>query len=82
MSHRRAAAPPAAARVPDHRHDPASAPYPAPQLAGSPGRGPHGLPPPSLDRWRWLPTRSLAGTIALLLFLFAAAVAIAYVASG
>ncbi|HVV87199.1 MAG TPA: hypothetical protein VHE35_29365, partial [Kofleriaceae bacterium] len=37
---------------------------------------------PSGERWRWLPTRSVAGTIALLLFLFAAAVAIAYVASG
>ena len=61
------------------------APYPAPPL---PHGGPRGMemmglaPQRSPERWRWLPTRSLAGTIALLLFLFAAAVAIAYVASG
>ncbi len=71
-----------APRPRDHRPDPASAPYPAPRLAGAPGRAPLDPAAPSLDRWRWLPTRSLAGTIALLLLVFAAAVAIAYVASG
>lgn len=61
------------------------APYPAPPLQHGPPRGMDlmGRPPQrSPERWRWLPTRSLAGTIALLMFLFAAAVAIAYVASG
>ncbi len=60
-----------------------SAPYPALSLQPDARAVMMGLPMrPSADRWRWLPTRSLAGTIALLLFLFAAAVAIAYVASG
>ncbi len=60
------------------------APYPAPGMPPS-GRGGTmmGLPPPpSPERFRWLPTRSVAGTIALLLLLFAAAVAIAYLASA
>jgi serine/threonine-protein kinase len=61
---------------------PRSAPYPAPPLALDPRADFLMVRAPAPDRWRWLPTRSVAGTVALLLFLFAAAVAIAYVASG
>ena len=62
---------------------PSSAPYPAAVLQPDARAALMGLPPPpSPERWRWLPTRSLAGTIALLLLLFAAALAIAYLASA
>lgn len=64
------------------RANPGGAPYPAPPLQHDPRMAMMMVGSPSAERWRWLPTRSPAGTIALLLFLFAAAVAIAYVASG
>jgi hypothetical protein len=57
-------------------------PYRARQLAIDPRADFMMISAPPGERFRWLPTRSVAGTIALLLFLFAAAVAIAYVASG
>lgn len=67
---------------PLHRSLPSSAPYPAAALLPDTRAALMGLPPPPPDRFRWLPTRSVAGTVALLLFLFAATVAIAYLASG
>lgn len=72
---------------PSPAHLPTMVPYPAPAPAayppGPPGLRPIQLPaPPAVDHFRWLPTRSVAGTVALLLFLFASALAIAYLASG